>query len=69
MTPEAEVESSRMSLATLTSDDLLKRVKGMVGKVDYSALAQVSMCPDRGYGSLIGHNTCLFFYPRFFIST
>jgi hypothetical protein len=39
MTPEAEVESSRMSTATLTIDDLLKRVKGMVGKVDYSAFA------------------------------
>jgi hypothetical protein len=39
MTPEAEVESSRMSSATFTTDDLLKRVNGIVGKADYSALA------------------------------
>jgi hypothetical protein len=46
VTPKAEVESSRMLLATLTTDELLKWVKGMVGKVDYSALAQVSMRPN-----------------------
>jgi hypothetical protein len=61
MTSEAEVESSRMSSATLTIDDLLKRVKGTVGKADYSALAQVPMRPDHSYVSLVGHRTCLWF--------
>jgi hypothetical protein len=47
MTPEVSVESSRMSSTTLTTNDLLKRVKGMVGKVDYSVLAP--MRPECGH--------------------
>lgn len=54
---------------TLTTNELLKWVKGMVEKADYSALAQVPMRPNRGYMSLVGHRTCLCFYPCFFIST
>jgi hypothetical protein len=46
---------------TLTTNELLKWVKGMVEKADYSALAQVPMRPDRGYMSLVGHRTCLCF--------
>jgi hypothetical protein len=46
MTPETEVDSSQMSSATLTTDDLPKRVKGIVGKADYDILTQVPMSPD-----------------------
>ncbi len=53
MTPEAELESSRMSSATLATDDLLRRVKGTVGKADLSVLAQPPMRPEQGYVSLV----------------
>jgi hypothetical protein len=46
MTPEASVESSWMASATLPTDELLQRVKGMVRKVDYSIV--VSMRPNQG---------------------
>lgn len=36
MTPKASMESSRMALAALSTDELLRRVKGTVGKVDYT---------------------------------
>jgi hypothetical protein len=34
MTPKAAVESSRMSSAALSTEELLRWVKGMVGKAD-----------------------------------
>jgi hypothetical protein len=67
MTPEASVEISRMASATLTTDDLLKRVKGTVGKVDYTA--PVPMRLERGYVSLVSRRSYFRFCPRFFIST
>lgn len=45
---EAEVESSRMSLATLPTDDLLKRVTVTMGKADLGILAQARCAPTRG---------------------
>jgi hypothetical protein len=51
MTPEASMESSQMALATLPTDELLRQVKGMVGKADYSVV--VPMHPDQGYVSLM----------------
>jgi hypothetical protein len=53
MTPEAELESSRMSSVTLTTDDLMRRVKGTVGRADLDVLAQPPMRPDHGYVSLV----------------
>jgi hypothetical protein len=50
MTPEASVESSWMASDALSTDELLRRVKGIVGKMDYSAV--VPMCPEQGYMSL-----------------
>jgi hypothetical protein len=38
MTPEASMESSRMASAALPTNKLLRQVKGMVGKVDYSVV-------------------------------
>jgi hypothetical protein len=44
MTPEASVESSQMALVALPTDELLRWVKGTMGKVDYSII--MSMRPD-----------------------
>lgn len=52
-----------MSSATLTTDNLLKRVKGVVRKADYSILAQVLMRPDQGYVSLVSRRTCFCLIP------
>jgi hypothetical protein len=57
ITPEAAVESSRMASDSLSTDELLRRVKGTVGKTDYFAI--VPMRPDEGYVSLVSF---LFFY-------
>jgi hypothetical protein len=51
MTSEASVESSRKASAALPTDELLRRVKETVGKVDYSVV--VSMRPDQDYVSLV----------------
>jgi hypothetical protein len=42
-----------MSSTSLSADDLLKRVAGMVGRLDAGALSQPVMRPDRGYVSLV----------------
>jgi hypothetical protein len=49
MTPEASVESSRIALAALPTDELLQRVKETMGKADYSIV--VPMRPEQGYVS------------------
>jgi hypothetical protein len=51
MSHEASVESSRMASDALSTDELLWRMKGTVGKADYSAV--VPMCPEQGYVSLV----------------
>jgi hypothetical protein len=51
MTPEASVESFRMASAALSIDELLRRVKRIVGKADYSIV--VPMHPEQGYVSLM----------------
>jgi hypothetical protein len=51
MTPEASVESSRMASAALSTDVLLQRVKGTVGKADYTVIVQ--MRPNQCYMSLV----------------
>jgi hypothetical protein len=53
MKPGVDSEGSRMSSTSLSTDDLLKRVVGTVGRLDAGALSQPAMCPDRGYVSLV----------------
>jgi hypothetical protein len=48
-----DLEGSRMSSTSLSTDDLLKRVAGTVGRPDAGALCQPAMRPDRGYVSLV----------------
>jgi hypothetical protein len=66
MTPEASVESSRMASATLSTDELLQRLKGMVGNADYSIV--VLMCPEQGYESLVSPLFFVFVFGFFFSS-
>jgi hypothetical protein len=42
-----------MSSASLSADDLHRRVAGTVGRLDASALTQPVMRPERGYVSLV----------------
>ena len=42
-----------MSSASLSADDLRRRVAGTVGRLDAGALTQPAMRPDLGYVSLV----------------
>jgi hypothetical protein len=53
MEPGVDLEGSRMSLASLSADDLLRQVAGTVGRSDAGVLSQPSMRPDHGYMSLV----------------
>jgi hypothetical protein len=59
MTPEADVEGSRMSSDPLPIDVLFGRVAAALGKPDASAFSQPSMRPDCGCVSLV--SVCSFF--------
>jgi hypothetical protein len=48
-----DLEGSQMSSASLSADDLRRRVAGTVGRLDVGALTQPVMCPERGYVSLV----------------
>jgi hypothetical protein len=48
-----DLEGSRMSSTSLSTDDLLRRVAGMVGRLDAGVLSQPPMRPDHGYVSLV----------------
>jgi hypothetical protein len=53
MKPGVDLDGSWMSSTSLSPDDLLKQVAGMVGRLDAGALSQPAMRPDRGYVSLV----------------
>jgi hypothetical protein len=53
MTPEADLEGSRMFSNPLPVDDLHRRVAITLGKPDVGALSQPLMRPDRGCVSLV----------------
>jgi hypothetical protein len=67
MTLEASVESSRMASTALSTDDLLRWVKGTVGKTDYTV--PVPMGPNQGYVSMVSFKLRFCFCPFFFISS
>jgi hypothetical protein len=61
MTPEADVEGSRMSSDPLPIDVLFERVAAALGKPDASAFSQPLMRPDCGCVSLVSvHSFFLF---------
>jgi hypothetical protein len=53
MKPGIDLEGSQMSSASLSIDDLRRRVAGTVGRLDAGALTQPMMRPERGYVSLV----------------
>ena len=50
-------------LDPLSTDDLLKRIAGMVGRLDASILNQPPMRPDHGYVSLVSVRPFFCFVP------
>jgi hypothetical protein len=48
-----DLEGSQTSSASLSVDDLRRRVAGTVGRLDAGALTQPVMRPERGYVSLV----------------
>lgn len=67
MTSKASMESSRMTSAALSTDELLRRVKGMVGKAGYTV--PVPMHTEQGYVSLASFALYFCLHHFFFIST
>ena len=65
MKPGVDLEDSWMSSTSLSADDLIKRVAGMVGRLDVGALSQPVMRPDRGYVSLLSVRSSFYFAPSF----
>jgi hypothetical protein len=65
MKPGVDLKGSRMSSTSLSTDDLLKRVAGTVGRLDAGAFSQPAMCPDHGYVSLVSVRSSFCFAPSF----
>ena len=63
MKPRVDLEGSQMSSASLSADDLRRRVAGTVGRLDVGALSQLVMRPDRGYVSLVSVRSSFCFAP------
>jgi hypothetical protein len=53
MKPGVDLEGSQTSLASLSTDDLRRRVAGTIGRLDAGALTQPMMRLERGYVSLV----------------
>jgi hypothetical protein len=58
-----DLEGSQMSSASLSADDLRRRVAGMVGRLDADTLTQPVMRPDHGYVSLVSVRSFFCFAP------
>ena len=63
MKPGVDLEGSQMSSASLSADDLRRRVAGMVGRLDAGALTQPVMRPERGYVSLVSVRSFSYLVP------
>jgi hypothetical protein len=63
MKPGVDLEGSQMSSASLSADDLRRRVAGTVGRLDAGALTQPVMRPERGYVSLVSVRSFSYFAP------
>jgi hypothetical protein len=64
MKPGIDLEGSQMSSASLSIDDLRRRVAGTVGRLDAGALTQPMMRPERGYVSLVSVRPFSYSAPR-----
>jgi hypothetical protein len=65
MKPGVDLEGSWMSSTSLSTDDLLRRVAGTVGRLDAGVLSQPSMRPDHGHVSLVSVRSSFYFAPSF----
>jgi hypothetical protein len=63
MKPRIDLGGSQMSSASLSVDDLRRRIVGTVGRLDAGALAQPVMHPERGYVSLVSVRSLSYFVP------
>jgi hypothetical protein len=63
MKPRVDLEGSQMSSASLSADDLRRRVARTVGRLDVGTLTQPAMRPDRGYVSLVSVRSFSCFAP------
>jgi hypothetical protein len=63
MKPGVDLEGLQMSSASLSADDLRRRVAGTVGRLDAGALTQPAMRPDHGYVSLVSVRSFFCFAP------
>jgi hypothetical protein len=63
MKPGVDLEGSQMSSASVSVDDLRRRVAGTVGRLDAGALTQPVMHPERGYVSLVSVRSFSCFAP------
>jgi hypothetical protein len=63
MMPGIDLEGSQMSSASLSADDLRRRVAGTVGRLDAGALTQPVMRPERGYVSLVSVRSFVYLVP------
>jgi hypothetical protein len=61
--PRVDLEGSQMSSASLSADDLHRRVAGTVGRLDAGALTQPVMRPERGYVPLVSVRSFSCFAP------
>jgi hypothetical protein len=64
MKPGIDLEGSQMSSASLSTDDLRRRVAGTVGRLDAGALTQPVMRPEHGYVSLVSVLSFSYFVPN-----
>jgi hypothetical protein len=63
MKPGVDLEGSQTSSASLSADDLRRRVAGTVGRLDADALTQPVMRPERGYVSLVSVHSFSYLVP------
>jgi hypothetical protein len=63
MKPGIDLEGSQMSSASLSADDLRRRVAGTVGRLDAGALTQPMMRLERVYVSMVSVRSFSYFAP------
>jgi hypothetical protein len=63
MKPGVDLEGLQTSSASLSADDLRRRVAGTVGRLDAGALTQPVMRPERGYVPLVSVRSFSYLVP------
>jgi hypothetical protein len=66
MTPEASLEGSRMSHESLSLEEVIRRVRRMVGNFKPEDVDKVPMQPTQGFEPLVSATTSIFIYFVYF---